>query len=177
MPYLYFEHVPGASTKVLSDLGYALARRLADVQIVAFGEHGKPYFIANPYCHFSLSHSGESFALITHDAPIGIDIERLRHADFKIARRFFTQDEQDYVDGDNFRFFEIWTKKEAYVKYTGEGLSRPFSSFSVFKLDGLVFESRIRDGFMISICAERLKERVYLSYRSFQRFNDKKIKS
>ena len=71
----------------------------------------------------------------------GEDIASCGERYIRIARRFFTADESGYVEGaagayDDIivRFFHIWTKKEAYVKYTGHGLGTGFSCFSV--LDG-----------------------------------------
>ena len=43
----------------------------------------------------------------------------------------FTENEQKYVGKDKIRFLEIWTKKEAYSKFTGKGISEKFSSFDV----------------------------------------------
>ncbi|HKR22309.1 MAG TPA: 4'-phosphopantetheinyl transferase superfamily protein, partial [Pyrinomonadaceae bacterium] len=69
---------------------------------------------------------------------IGVDVERIR-ADFTsddIARRFFSPSEVDVlcglpsadrVDG----FFRCWTRKEAYIKATGRGLSQALDSFDV----------------------------------------------
>lgn len=53
----------------------------------------------------------------------------------KIAKRFFCDNEIKYITKAeseiDYRFFETWTKKESYVKYTGNGLSTPFKSFNV----------------------------------------------
>jgi len=167
-PELFFEIHPGADTKALSVLGYELLIKLAGERYgqdksrlrIARGEHGKPFFPEVPGLHFSLSHSGEALALAIHDSPVGVDTERLREPDMKIARRFFAPGEREYimynvqctVYNEAARFFEVWTKKEAYLKYTGEGLSRPLSSFSVLELDDVVFETQVREGYIISLC-------------------------
>jgi 4'-phosphopantetheinyl transferase len=52
-----------------------------------------------------------------------------------IAKRFFTPRERGYIassEDQNKAFFEIWTKKEAYIKRQGKGLSVSFTSFDVF---------------------------------------------
>src|SRR5260370_32898477 len=71
-------------------------------------------------------------------SDIGIDVEQVRR-DFDweaIARRFFSAHEQsqlaalpadERVEG----FFRCWTRKEAYIKATGDGLSLPLSQFDV----------------------------------------------
>ncbi|GHU35541.1 hypothetical protein FACS1894105_04440 [Clostridia bacterium] len=110
-----------------------------DIEITA-GEHGKPYVVGN-YVHFSLSHSGDIIVCAVSDSPVGIDCEcaeRLADHNMKrIAKRFFTPDEIAYFDNggsESFaekRFLEIWTKKEAYAKYTGRGFPDGFGDFSV----------------------------------------------
>ncbi|MDR1408720.1 MAG: 4'-phosphopantetheinyl transferase superfamily protein [Oscillospiraceae bacterium] len=160
MPKLSFEIIPGADTETLSAHGYKTAREFAAAHSgwcaqglhLAHSKDGKPYFSELPDFHFNISHSGEAVALAAHDSPIGVDIERLRIPELRIAQRHFTPDEQEYIGGDPTLFFEIWTKKEAYLKYTGEGLRRELTSFSVMKLPGMRFETQVRDGYMITMC-------------------------
>jgi 4'-phosphopantetheinyl transferase len=88
---------------------------------------------------FNISHSG-GIALLafTHRREIGVDVEQIRRdSDLEaIARRFFSPHEQkqladlpaeEKVDA----FFRCWTRKEAYIKATGDGLSLPLSQFDV----------------------------------------------
>lgn len=119
---------------------------------ISRGLHGKPYFENNieinhcdlPMIHFSISHSGFWWACIIADQPIGFDMEDMckyrNTARYEsIAKRFFTEEEENYVleNGKN-GFFEIWVRKEAYVKYLGTGLSQGLSTFSVIKDNQLV---------------------------------------
>jgi 4'-phosphopantetheinyl transferase len=88
---------------------------------------------------FSLSHSaGLALIAIAADAEVGVDLECIAvQSDFTdIARRFFSAAEVDYLSAlpshlRNKAFFSCWTKKEAYLKAGGEGLSIPLDSFSV----------------------------------------------
>jgi len=68
------------------------------------------------------------------DRPVGIDIEKVRNVNMRVAQKMFTPKEQYYIFSDKKkiqrRFFEIWTKKEAYVKKMGTGIS-DFLSFDV----------------------------------------------
>ena len=104
--------------------------------------HGKPaiYRQSVPHTlHFNLSHS-EDFALyaITRNQRVGIDLERvvpLADQD-DIARRFFSVREATVLAGlsieDKARtFYTYWTRKEAYAKAIGLGLSLPFDDFDV----------------------------------------------
>ncbi len=97
-------------------------------------EHGKPYFKAIPDFYFNISHSSDLLAIVVSDSDVGIDIEKLRTMDTRIAKRFCA-DEQTYIteaDSQN-RLFEVWTKKEACLKYKGTGLSGGLDTFSVFE--------------------------------------------
>lgn len=88
---------------------------------------------------FNLSHSAdEGLLAITRVAPLGADIEVQRDlADLEtLATSHFTRSEMDELhslpqarrhDG----FFAAWTRKEAYVKALGAGLSVPLDGFEV----------------------------------------------
>lgn len=102
-------------------------------------EYGKPYF-AELDLKFSLSHSGDRAILAVSEKEIGADIQIMRQISLGVAKRFFTEKEQAYVlaaDSDEARrarFYEIWTKKEAYGKWEGRGLSAALK-FDVTELD------------------------------------------
>ena len=90
--------------------------------VILKSEFGKPYFRDLPI-KFSVSHSGDQVILAASDKEIGADIQYVNPRAVRVAERFFTESECAYVGGDCARFFEIWTKKEAYAKWQGEGLA------------------------------------------------------
>jgi 4'-phosphopantetheinyl transferase len=98
-------------------------------------QNGKPALPQGPA--FNLSHSGRWAALaVTPIAHIGVDIEAHRAVEPEVAERFFSVTEQGdlaSVTGDDWRdaFFRCWTRKEAFVKAVGAGLSLPLDSFDV----------------------------------------------
>ena len=104
--------------------------------------YGKPYLVDNPNIYFNISHSGNYIVCAISDKPVGIDIEIIKPANLKIAKRFFTTDEYEYVmeNQHDYRFYEIWTKKESITKMLGRGLHMPLSSFSVLNLNKKQFE-------------------------------------
>ncbi len=105
-----------------------------------FGKNGKPSLAGtNSRLQFNMSHSGEiavyAFAL---DCELGVDVERIRPIPDmeQIANRFFAAEESAdlaAVDESHRReaFYACWTRKEAYIKATGEGLSAPLDAFRV----------------------------------------------
>jgi len=103
----------------------------------ATNEYGKPFLVNDPHIHYNISHAGNFIACVIDDEAIGIDVERIKPIDIKIAERFFAPDEVAYIISpqDNLlthRFYEVWTKKESRIKWEGKGLSKPLPSFSVF---------------------------------------------
>lgn len=88
---------------------------------------------------FNLSHSGD-FALIAiaRGRNVGVDVELIRE-DIELenlARRNFSQRENQElmtlpVEQQTLGFFNCWTRKEAYIKAQGLGLSLPLDSFDV----------------------------------------------
>jgi 4'-phosphopantetheinyl transferase len=110
-----------------------------------YGEHGKPMLRSTtrgfgPLSpHFNLSHADRlALVAVTLDCPIGVDVERVRSfadAD-RLAQRFFAP--REYAKYTTLAgaarhagFFNCWTRKEAFVKARGEGLSLPLQSFEV----------------------------------------------
>lgn len=94
---------------------------------------GKPFFLHTPGLHFSVSHSGSFWVCAMGDAPVGADVQEHRPCRrAALSRRFFHPDEDAYLSAGAYRdFFPVWCAKESFVKYTGEGIRRDFSSFSV----------------------------------------------
>ncbi len=104
---------------------------------------GKPHF-ADPIIplYFNLSHTVDKsrgvFAaavLLSDEDEVGVDVEFLHEVRNRdtLMRRLYTEQERSYVlkSGTDGAFFDIWCAKEAFVKWTGEGFSRPLSSVSV----------------------------------------------
>jgi 4'-phosphopantetheinyl transferase len=125
---------------------------------------GKPYFIGFENIHFSISHSGDYWACAFGTKNLGLDLQR--HDECRresIAKRFFHKDEKKYLETKGYNaedFFAIWSKKESYIKYRGEGLALGLETFSVLeKVEGYeILAIPFQDGYSLCICSENLGE-------------------
>jgi 4'-phosphopantetheinyl transferase len=107
--------------------------------------NGRPV-LANPAgrLHFNLSHSRDVVLMaVSCIAPLGVDVEEVRNVpDFaEIARYHFAPAEFEDIQGFTpdkrlSAFFVTWTRKEAFVKALGVGLSHPLDSFCTGRPDG-----------------------------------------
>lgn len=125
-----------------------------DLEISA-DENGKPYFKKHPDFHFNISHSEDIIAVAMSSAPVGVDIEKLRDVNPKIAERHFTEKEKSYVKT-NADFFYVWTRKEAYLKKTGVGLRQSLSSFCVLEDNNI--KTFIMKDCIVSVCGDNAKD-------------------
>jgi 4'-phosphopantetheinyl transferase len=119
-------------------LGRYLAMAPSDVRF-EYGVNDKP-LLAHPGPWFNLSHSGPlALYAITEIGEVGVDVERLGGPDLgreRIAERFFSQAEVAALRALPVRvqanaFLACWTRKEAFIKARGDGLSLPLDSFDV----------------------------------------------
>jgi len=105
--------------------------------------YGKPHLavadeeMVAPQFNVSHSHDVALFAIV-RDGMVGIDVEKINpdFATMEIAERFFSRSEinklcslqgREQING----FFNCWTRKEAYIKAKGLGLSIPLNQFDV----------------------------------------------
>jgi 4'-phosphopantetheinyl transferase len=137
-----FENLRHSFILARGALRILLARYLKSLpQAVAFtyGSKGKPALAPPARLQFNASHSGDlALFAFTMDCEIGIDVEVIRPMpDMEnIAKRFFCAEEAAELlslpDGQREHgFFLCWTRKEAYIKATGDGLSAPLDAFRV----------------------------------------------
>lgn len=97
-------------------------------------QHGKPRLRDAADLHVSVSHSGNLIAVATTPtAPIGVDVEVVTERDYlDLARAFLAPGE--LVDGSD-SFYTLWTRKEAVIKATGDGLRMPLPRVAVSPAD------------------------------------------
>lgn len=117
-----------------------IAERLEPGNInIEFGknQYGKPYLKGNSALYFNVAHSGDYVVGAFDEEPVGIDIEEIKDIDYEdIVKGFFTEGELHYIiDKDVpkslIRFYEMWTLKESYIKFCGQGFSIDMQSFEL----------------------------------------------
>ena len=146
--------VTRASLRVL--LGGCVGERAAAIDF-AYSAHGKPSLASGsttPPVHFNVSHAGEVALIgLSLDGPLGVDVEAVRTLPDRlaIASRFFTAAETETIttvppEERDLAFFLCWTRKEAFSKALGDGLSlaldryrvacRPGAPARILEIDG-----------------------------------------
>jgi len=132
----YFERDRSAFTVVRGALRTLIAGYLGAAPgtlVFGYRDKGKPYLAApGGDLQFNVSHSGD-FALLafTRGCEIGVDVERRRPMQelHSLARMSFSPDEfaalcRLPVAAQTDAFFACWSRKEAFIKVTGEGISQ-----------------------------------------------------
>ena len=158
--YDYKGIYPELSGKALTD---ALIRRCLrrEDAVIYRTEQGKPYVRISgeedcAMLYISVSHSGSAFALLEADEEVGLDIQHERNISTdRIAERFFTEEEAAYMASGNAteRFFQLWTRKEAYSKFTGVGIEQVVKKETVLGRNDVSFtDFRLKDGCFCSVC-------------------------
>jgi 4'-phosphopantetheinyl transferase len=105
----------------------------------SYTAYGKPLLASPSSLKFNVSHAGEiALHAVTRNREVGVDIEKVRVMPdaVQIAERFFSTQENKVfasipAQQKEEAFFNCWTRKEAYIKAIGEGLSHPLDTFDV----------------------------------------------
>ena len=90
----------------------------------SYESHGKPVFREYPRIFFNISHCHRGIACAVMDKPVGIDIEEIQF-DKDLGKVILDKDEYGSVSNaekPDVEFTKFWTRKESFLKLTGEGL-------------------------------------------------------
>ncbi len=121
-----------AFSLALSMLSQYLRKSCEEIEISP-DEKGK-LRVSGESVSLSVSHSFPFIAVAVHSREVGVDIECPREVSRAVLRRSLSEEEISYVTEDaalrgklslreSKNFLRLWTMKEAYLKFTGEGLS------------------------------------------------------
>lgn len=90
----------------------------------SYEEHGKPFLKEYPGIHFNISHCRKGVACAISESPVGVDIEEIQY-DALLSQTVLNPEERSAVemsDEPEVKFTELWTRKESFLKLTGEGI-------------------------------------------------------
>lgn len=185
----------------LSIIGQILAKKIVSNEmltskniLIGKTKFGKP-IIKKPSdlnLDISISHSGSYLVIgICNCGKIGVDIELLKDFDFRVFRNCLSASEEMYINSGKKitqrleNFYEIWTRKEAYLKALGIGLQKPLP-ITQFYPNHVKPRAKIRNGnqqyylstlkekeFILSVCTT--KSTAY--YQSYTRLTLDKLRS
>lgn len=155
---------------------YAVGQFISDsarnIDII-YGEKGKPHIENLDEVHFNISHSGHYVVCAVATTEIGIDIERIRKVNLRIAERFFSASEikdlMNYEEQDRMQYFiTLWTIKESFLKAIGRGLTQHLNSFTIIKKDNAYYLTgnkeaekysiglhKISDNYLMAVCSQK----------------------
>jgi 4'-phosphopantetheinyl transferase len=151
-------------------VGQYLGKPEQEINVI-FGEKGKPRIENLPEVHFNISHSGHYVVCAVAPTEMGIDVERVRKVNLRVAERFFSPSEiHDLMQrGETERmhyFISLWTIKESYLKAVGRGLTQNLNSFTIIRsgnsysltgnaeAEGYGIETHsLNDGYLMAVCS------------------------
>lgn len=129
---------------------------------ISYDKNGKPQ-CENVPLFFSLAHSGDFAVCAVSEKKVGIDIEKIRPLNMLSSRRFASENEIKYIFGcvptqSDYesedrgvleRFFEVWTKKEAYGKMLGVGMGYDMKNTEI---ENAV--TTVEDGYVVTVVSD-----------------------
>lgn len=143
----HFSRYKNSRSALRSIFGELITRKILSEKLLTAPNHfefkktenGKPYLDSKDI-HFNLSHSGEWVVFAFSDHDTGIDIEKIRPVNYRIAERFFSSGENNILrllnkDEKLNYFFDLWTLKESYLKMLGTGLTKSLGSFTILETE------------------------------------------
>lgn len=146
-------------SELLSELGEPIPVRYT------YGAKGKPYLQIKenlPEMFFNLSHSEDYVICAVSEREVGADIQKMQEqVPERLANRFFSEKEKQLLqDCSPDLFYRLWTRKEAYGKLTGEGITasidKDFSDLEADWMRSLIWEEfDVLSGYKIACCIRR----------------------
>lgn len=148
---------------VTSTKAYDEVRMLAQEQFglkdlnILKNEWGRPYFSNHSEIDMSISHTDGMIAVVVASGKkVGIDVEKIHKINDMIIDKYYSDlekkilcdEKQDYETGATL----IWTRKEAYSKYIGTGLTRDLIKADMIKRSDVSFFWERVDQYIVSIC-------------------------
>ena len=126
---------------------------ITELPLFEYGEHGKPYIVGHPEIHFNLSHSGTVALCAISDQPVGADVETNRKISPGLVNYTMSLNEQEQINtspNPTMQLLHFWTKKEALLKLTGEGIRNDVKNV-LAEAEKYQFETIEKENYVYSI--------------------------
>ena len=107
-------------------VSFGVPKEALEGDFLSVAPKGKPFF-KKINTQFSISHSEGLWACLIGPSCCGIDVQYIKPCNYNsIAGRFFSEKEAAFVKEKGLEgFYKLWTRREAYGKFTGEGFFGP----------------------------------------------------
>lgn len=124
---------------------------------------GKPVLAGHGNLHFNLSHCNLAAACALSCRPVGVDVQNWAQRHMTVAKQVCSAQELSFLEGaaePQAEFAKLWTRKESYGKYTGQGILYPMRELNLLEQtpQGTVMQTFAFDGYALSYCAEEVLE-------------------
>ncbi len=126
---LRFKHLSGRRECASAFLLLADALRseygITHISPFLLSDHGKPSLVDHPDIHFNLSHCRSAVLCVIDDSPVGCDVETIRTVRPSLLAYTMSAEERAFIESSpntDLAFTMLWTRKEALLKLTGEGV-------------------------------------------------------
>lgn len=155
-----FRHEQGRRECILSfallQLALSETFGITDELLFGYAEHDKPYLENHPEVFFNISHCREAVACVVDERPVGIDVECFGRYKESLAKHVLSEVElQRVMESSNpdREFTILWTKKEALLKMTGDGVGHEMKNI-LTEFSDVKIVSRECDGYAFSVAFE-----------------------
>ena len=126
---------------------------ITEPPVFKYLEGGKPVIKGHPEIHFNFSHSGNVALCAINSQPVGADVETTRKITPSLIAYTMNDEEQAQIASAHeslTAFLALWTKKEAVLKLTGEGIRSDLKSVLAHP-ENYVFETKITEKYIYSV--------------------------
>lgn len=133
---------------------------IEDLPLFDYEGNGKPFLVNHPEIHFNMSHADSVVICGVDTHPIGVDVEMLQNYSPDIVAYTMNEEESKCIataPDPAIEFCRLWTMKESYLKFTGEGLRDDLKSVLTDLTPSISFHTTLeeRKGYIYTICQKQ----------------------
>ena len=134
---------------------YAILKKVLGLNIgkdFCYTSLGKPYIDGAK--NFSISHCEDILVIAVSNNKIGVDLEKIKEFNPKLAKKVLNDDEFEYICNSkdkNYQFAKLWTKKESFTKVFGKSVFDDTKNILKNAQNFTVVTKR-KNGFVVTVC-------------------------